>query len=201
MGAFAVTAGISIDGREDPFRAANDDYNAIMAKALADRLAEAFAEGRHRQRRASGATATQKPYPDEQSFRRNIAASGRRRAIRPPRITPKRGCSGRCWHAEKNAGIQLTEYFAMCLRPASADVYFAHPESRYFSLGKIKRDRSRLRGAQRHATSPKSNAGWGPTSTTTPPLRPLPNRLSYPRHPSDPSYPRYAVAFAPVATG
>ncbi|RMG28327.1 MAG: methionine synthase, partial [Gammaproteobacteria bacterium] len=141
LGAFAVTAGIGIERHLARFEAEHDDYRAILLKALADRLAEAFAELMHaRVRREFWGYA-----PDE---RLDNAALIREeyQGIRPAPGYP--ACPD---HTEKallwklldpvtNAGISLTESFAMVPTAAVSGWYFSHPQSRYFAVGKINRD-------------------------------------------------------------
>ena len=140
IGAFAVTSGIGLKELCDGFRAANDDYNAIMAEALADRLAEAFAECLHKMVRDEwGYGRTEGLTPAEliqESYR------GIRPAPGYP-ACPDHTEKGTIWSlldAETNTGIKLTESFAMWPGSSVSGLYFAHPESRYFSLGKIDRD-------------------------------------------------------------
>ena len=140
IGAFAVTSGIGLKELCDQFRAENDDYNAIMAEAIADRLAEAFAECLHRRVR------------DEWGYGRNEGLSNtdliqeRYRGIRPAAgypACPDHTEKGPLWHlldVEANTGMRITESFAMWPGSSVSGLYFAHPESRYFSLGKIDRD-------------------------------------------------------------
>jgi 5-methyltetrahydrofolate--homocysteine methyltransferase len=140
VGAFAVTAGIGEDEIADRFKHANDDYSAIMIKALADRLAEAFAEHLHERVRkefwgyASGETFT----PAEL-----IAESYQG-------IRPAPGYPAQPDHTEKETlfkliegeriGINLTESFAMWPGASVCGLYFSHPQSHYFGVGKIERD-------------------------------------------------------------
>jgi len=140
VGAFAVTAGLGLKEMADGFRAKHDDYNAIMAEALADRLAEAFAECLHKRVR------------DEWGYGRceNLSIDEliheKYRGIRPAPGYP--GCpdhteKGTIWQlldVEANTGIKLTESYAMWPGSSVSGLYFAHPESRYFSLGKIDRE-------------------------------------------------------------
>jgi 5-methyltetrahydrofolate--homocysteine methyltransferase len=140
LGAFAVCAG-GIDERVRAFEADHDDYNAIMLKVLADRLAEAFAERLHeRVRREFWAYA-----PEEKLSAADLIAE-RYRGIRPapgypacPDHTPK-GELFRLLDASRNAGMRLTESFAMLPAAAVAGFYLSHPESAYFAVGKIGRD-------------------------------------------------------------
>jgi 5-methyltetrahydrofolate--homocysteine methyltransferase len=138
LGAFAVTAGIGAEELAARFAAEHDDYHAIMVKALADRLAEAFAEYLHEvARRAWYETGTK--LPNEQLI------AERFRGIRPAFGYP--ACPD---HAEKaklfallgaeEAGLELTETFAMTPAASVSGIYLAHPEARYFSVGRIGRD-------------------------------------------------------------
>jgi 5-methyltetrahydrofolate--homocysteine methyltransferase len=140
IGAFAVTSGIGLKELCDGFRAQNDDYNALMAEAIADRLAEAFAECLHKRVR------------DEWGYGRAEGLSideiihEKYRGIRPAAGYPacpdhtEKGSLWRLLDVEANTGMQITESFAMWPGSSVSGLYFAHPESRYFSLGKIDRD-------------------------------------------------------------
>ncbi len=140
LGAFAVTTGIGLKPLCDNFRAANDDYNAIMAEALADRLAEAFAECLHKRVRDEWG------YGLEETFTPAELIQEKYRGIRPAPGYP--GCpdhteKGTIWKlldVEANTGIKITESFAMWPGSSVSGLYFAHPEARYFALGKIGRD-------------------------------------------------------------
>jgi len=140
IGAFAVCAG-GIDERVAAFEAANDDYNAIMLKVLADRFAEAFAERLHeRVRREFWGYA-----PEERLAKGELIAEAYR-GIRPapgypacPDHTAK-GPLFRLLDAERNAGMRLTESFAMWPPAAVSGFYLSHPESTYFAVGKVGRD-------------------------------------------------------------
>ena len=141
IGAFAVTAGIGLDKVVERFESDHDDYSSIMAKALADRLAEAFAERLHERVRKEFWAYV----PDENLSNEDIIAENYR-GIRPapgypacPDHTEKKTLF-RLLDAEKNAGIHLTESFAMLPAAAVSGLYFAHPEARYFGVGKINRD-------------------------------------------------------------
>jgi 5-methyltetrahydrofolate--homocysteine methyltransferase len=138
IGAFAVTAGIGADELAARFEAEHDDYAAIMVKALADRLAEAFAEYLHEAaRRAWYETGPKLP-------REELIAEGFR-GIRPAFGYP--ACPD---HSEKSklfallgaeeAGIALTETFAMTPAASVSGIYLAHPETRYFSVGRLAQD-------------------------------------------------------------
>jgi 5-methyltetrahydrofolate--homocysteine methyltransferase len=138
IGAFAVTAGIGVDELAARYEAEHDDYRAIMVKALADRLAEAFAEYMHEVARRDWYETGRKLSSEE-------LAAERYRGIRPAFGYP--ACPD---HSEKrklfdllgaeSIGIELTESFAMTPAAAVSGVYFAHPDSRYFSIGRIGRD-------------------------------------------------------------
>jgi len=140
VGAFAVTTGIGLKEMTDRYRADNDDYNAIMAEALADRLAEAFAEYLHKQARDLWG------YGRAETFTPEELIAEKYRGIRPAPGYP--GCpdhteKGTIWRlldVEEKTGMLLTESYAMWPGSSVSGLYFAHPESRYFSLGKIERD-------------------------------------------------------------
>ena len=140
IGAFAVTTGIGLKALCDRFRADNDDYNAIMAEALADRLAEAFAERLHKRVRDEWGYGRSEKLSNEEMIHEKY------RGIRPAPGYPacpdhtEKGTIWRLLDVEKNTGIQITESFAMWPGSSVSGFYFAHPESRYFSLGKIDRD-------------------------------------------------------------
>ena len=141
IGAFAVTAGLGADELAAHYERDHDDYNAILVKALADRLAEAFAEMLHlRVRREWGYEPRAETPPIEDLIRE------RYRGIRPapgypacPDHTEKR-VLWRLLDVETATGILLTENFAMWPAASISGWYFSHPESRYFSVGKIGRD-------------------------------------------------------------
>jgi 5-methyltetrahydrofolate--homocysteine methyltransferase len=141
IGGFAVTAGVGEEDVALRFERANDDYSKIMIKALADRLAEAFAEALHEKvRRALWAYAPDENLSNEQLIAEDYAG------IRPapgypaqPDHTEKRALFA-LLDAEKAAGVKLTESYAMWPAAAVSGLYFSHPESRYFGVGKIGRD-------------------------------------------------------------
>jgi 5-methyltetrahydrofolate--homocysteine methyltransferase len=140
IGAFAVTSGFGLKELCDQFRAAHDDYNAIMAEAIADRLAESFAECLHKRVREEwGYGRSEKLSSDELIHEKY-------RGIRPAPgypACPDHTEKGTLWDlldVMKNAGIALTESFAMWPGSSVSGFYMAHPASRYFSLGKIDRD-------------------------------------------------------------
>ncbi|NQW00727.1 MAG: methionine synthase [Rhodospirillales bacterium] len=141
MGGFAVTAGIGIDAKVAEFKAAHDDYSEILLKALADRLAEAFAERMHeRVRKEFWGYAKDEDLGNDQLI--GEAYQGIRPAPGYP-ACPDHGEKPALFallDAETNAGIQLTEGYAMLPTAAVSGFYFAHPEAKYFGLGKIGRD-------------------------------------------------------------
>jgi 5-methyltetrahydrofolate--homocysteine methyltransferase len=140
IGAFAVTSGIGLKELCDSYRTKNDDYNAIMAEALADRLAEAFAECLHKCVRKEWG------YGGAENLSTTELIQEKYRGIRPAAgypACPDHTEKGTLWHlldVRANTGIQITESFAMWPGSSVSGLYFAHPESRYFSLGKIGRD-------------------------------------------------------------
>ncbi|MBS1822151.1 MAG: methionine synthase [Acidobacteria bacterium] len=140
IGAFAVTSGIGLKDLCDEFRAANDDYNAIMAEAVADRLAEAFAECLHKRVRDEWGYGLDEKLSPEDLIHEKY------RGIRPAPGYPacpdhtEKGTIWRLLDVEANTGMLITESFAMWPGSSVSGLYFAHPESRYFSLGKIDRD-------------------------------------------------------------
>jgi 5-methyltetrahydrofolate--homocysteine methyltransferase len=140
IGAFAVTSGINLKELCERFRAAHDDYNAIMAEALADRLAEAFAECLHKRVRDEWG------YGRAENLGSEDLIAEKYRGIRPAAGYPawpdhtEKGALWRLLDVQANTGMQLTESFAMWPGSSVSGLYFAHPESRYFSLGKIGRD-------------------------------------------------------------
>jgi 5-methyltetrahydrofolate--homocysteine methyltransferase len=141
LGAFVVTTGIGLDERVAAFEAVHDDYSSIMLKALADRLAEAFAERLHeRVRRELWGYA-----PNEHLDNAAIIKE-QYQGIRPapgypacPDHTEKRTLFD-LLDAERNAGVHLTESFAMLPTSAVSGFYFWHPQAQYFGVGKIEKD-------------------------------------------------------------
>jgi 5-methyltetrahydrofolate--homocysteine methyltransferase len=140
IGAFAVTSGHGLEELIKQFKADHDDYNAIMAEALADRLAEAFAEWLHwRVRQDWG-------YGKNEGLSTEDLIEEKYRGIRPaagypacPDHTEKKTL----WElldVEKNVGIKLTESFAMWPGSSVSGLYFSHPDSKYFAVGRLGRD-------------------------------------------------------------
>jgi 5-methyltetrahydrofolate--homocysteine methyltransferase len=140
LGAFAVTAGLGADELTKQFKACNDDYNAILAEALADRLAEAFAEYLHRRVRAEWGYGKNETLTIEQLIEEQY------RGIRPAAGYPACPDHSEKWtlwqllDVEKNTGIKLTESGAMWPASSVSGLYFAHPQSKYFGVGKLGRD-------------------------------------------------------------
>ena len=141
IGAFMVTAGIGEDEVAERFKRANDDYSAIMVKALADRLAEAFAERLHQRVRREFWG-----YAPEEALSKVELVGEKYRGIRPAPGYPAQPD-----HTEKAAlfdllggeaatGVKLTESFAMWPGASVCGLYFSHSESHYFGVGKIERD-------------------------------------------------------------
>jgi 5-methyltetrahydrofolate--homocysteine methyltransferase len=140
IGAFAVTSGIGLKELCESYKAKHDDYNAIMAEALADRLAEAFAECLHK------CVRNEWGYGCSENLSSDDLLQEKYRGIRPAAGYPacpdhtEKGPLWRLLDVTTNSGIQITESFAMWPGSSVSGLYFAHPESRYFSLGKIERD-------------------------------------------------------------
>jgi 5-methyltetrahydrofolate--homocysteine methyltransferase len=141
LGAFAVTAGLGIDQHIARFQKDHDDYHAILLKALADRLAEAFAERMHqRVRREFWGYAEDESLSNEQLIKEEY--QGIRPAPGYP-ACPEHTEKALLWQllgVDKHADIHLTETYAMHPAASVSGWYFSHPESRYFGVGKINRD-------------------------------------------------------------
>src|SRR6185437_12325201 len=140
IGAFTVTTGIGEDEVADRFKRANDDYSAIMVKALADRLAEAFAESLHQRVRKEFWG-----YASDEALSRDDMIAEKYRGIRPAPGYPaqpdhtEKGTLFKLLESER-IGVKLTESFAMWPGAAVCGLYFSHPQSHYFGVGKIERD-------------------------------------------------------------
>ncbi|WP_024850226.1 methionine synthase [Hydrogenovibrio kuenenii] len=141
VGLFAVTAGIGIDEHVERFEKAHDDYNAIMLKALADRLAEAFAEKLHEiVRKEDWAYAADEELTNEDLIRERY--QGIRPAAGYP-ACPDHTEKGTIWEILKPdaaIGLEITESFAMTPTAAVSGTYFAHPDAKYFGVGSLGRD-------------------------------------------------------------
>jgi 5-methyltetrahydrofolate--homocysteine methyltransferase len=141
IGGFAVSTGFGEEEWASKFDQARDDYNKIMVKALADRLAEAFAEYLHAQARR-----IYWPYASDENLASDDLIAEKYQGIRPapgypsqPDHTEKETLF-KLLDAERQCGIQLTENFAMWPGAAVSGLYFSHPQSQYFGLGKIQKD-------------------------------------------------------------
>lgn len=168
IGAFAVTAGIGLKEIVEGFKAKHDDYNAIMAEAIADRLAEAFAEYLHKRVR------------DEWGFGRAENLSGedliqeKYRGIRPAAgypACPDHTEKAILWDlldAEQHTGIKLTESFAMWPGASVSGLYFAHPESKYFAVGKLGKDQVADLATRKGKTLAEMERWLGPWLNYTP---------------------------------
>jgi 5-methyltetrahydrofolate--homocysteine methyltransferase len=140
LGAFAVTTGVGCDELAARFDRELDDYNSIMTKALADRLAEAFAEYLHAQARRDWGFGRDEALTNDELIHEKY------RGIRPapgypaqPDHTEKRTLF-KLLDAERAAGIKLTEHYAMHPAASVSGLYFAHPQSRYFAVDRLTRD-------------------------------------------------------------
>jgi 5-methyltetrahydrofolate--homocysteine methyltransferase len=152
IGAFAVTAGIGIDAHVARFEAAHDDYNAILLKALADRLAEALAERLHLRVRKEFWG-----YAADEALDNDALIAEKYRGIRPAPGYPacpehsEKSTLFRLLDAGANAGMSLTENFAMLPTAAVSGYYFSHPGSQYFVIGRVSKeqveDYARRKGA------------------------------------------------------
>lgn len=141
IGMFAVTAGVGIEKIVEQFEKDHDDYNSIMIKALADRLAEAFAEHLHKLvRKEYWGYAADENYSNEELIKEKYIG------IRPAPGYPaqpdhtEKPIIFSLLDVEKNAGIKLTESMAMYPAASVSGLYFSHPEAKYFSVGKIEKD-------------------------------------------------------------
>jgi len=141
VGGFVVTAGIGAEELAKSFEEAHDDYSAIMVKALADRLAESFAEHMHQRVREEFWG-----YSPNESLSNEALIKEQYRGIRPAPGYPacpdhsEKATLFKLLDGERNTGVTLTEHFAMLPAAAVSGWYFSHPESRYFATGKIDKD-------------------------------------------------------------
>ena len=140
VGAFAVTTGHGCDELAAKFQADHDDYHSILAKALADRLAEAFAERLHKTAREDWG------YGKTENLGHDELVAEKYRGIRPAfgyPACPDHTAKADLWNlldAETHTGMKLTESFAMWPAASVSGLYFSHPEARYFSVDRITRD-------------------------------------------------------------
>jgi 5-methyltetrahydrofolate--homocysteine methyltransferase len=143
IGAFAVTAGIGIDEHVARFEAQYDDYNAILLKALADRLAEALAERLHQRVRMEFWG-----FEPEETLDNEALVAEKYRGVRPAPGYPacpehsEKATLFRLLDAERNADMQLTESFAMLPTAAVSGYYFSHPKSQYFVVGRVSKEQA-----------------------------------------------------------
>lgn len=141
VGAFAVTAGIGIDEHVKRFEDNHDDYSSILLKALADRLAEAFAECLHKRVRKEFWG-----YASDETLSNDDLIAESYQGIRPAPgypACPDHTEKATLWsllEPDKNAGITITESFAMLPTAAVSGFYFSHPDAKYFGTGKVKQD-------------------------------------------------------------
>ena len=166
IGAFAVTAGHGMELLVRKYRADLDDYNAIMVEALADRLAEACAERMHKVVRDAWG------YGRAEGLNTDDLIRERYRGIRPAPGYPacpdhtEKETIWRLLDVERNAGMKLTESYAMYPASSVSGLYFSHPQSRYFPVGKLERDQVESTPPAEAGTSPPPKSGSRPTSTT-----------------------------------
>ncbi len=161
VGAFAVTAGIGLEPLVRRYEAARDDYGAILAKALADRLAEAFAELLHERARREW-------YASDERLDAEGLLKERFRGIRPAFGYP--ACPD---HSEKPklfglleapaVGITLTEHFAMLPAASVSGLYLGHPDARYFAVGRVGRDQVEHYAARKGCPVPQVERWLGPS--------------------------------------
>ncbi len=163
IGAFAVTAGLGIEPHLEQFARSHDDYSAIMLKALADRFAEAAAEHFHeRVRRELWGYAATEVLTNEQLLREEY------RGIRPAPgypACPDHTEKAKLWRlldVERNTAIRLTDSYAMYPAAAVCGWYLAHPEARYFAVGKIDRDQVEDYARRQGVTTAEAERWLGP---------------------------------------
>jgi 5-methyltetrahydrofolate--homocysteine methyltransferase len=160
IGGFIVTAGIGAEELAKAYEADQDDYNSIMVKALADRLAEAFAERMHERVRKEFWG-----YANNETLENQNLIKEQYKGIRPapgypacPDHTEKESLFS-LLNGEENSGVTLTEHFAMLPAASVSGFYYSHPESSYFSVGKINRDQV-ASYAERKKWSLKETERW-----------------------------------------
>ena len=160
IGMFVVTAGIGEDVIADRFKNSNDDYSSILVKALADRLAEAFAERMHERVRKEFWG-----YAPDENFSTDQMILEEYQGIRPAPGYPaqpdhtEKATLFKLLDAERTAGVTLTESFAMWPGSSVSGLYFSHPESYYFGVGKIERDQVEDY-AERKGVTPEEIERW-----------------------------------------
>jgi 5-methyltetrahydrofolate--homocysteine methyltransferase len=168
IGGFAVTAGVGTDELAQRFEAEQDDYNAILTRALADRLAEALAERLHERARNEWG------FGADESLTHEDLRHERYRGIRPaagypasPDHTEKRTLFD-LLEVERHTAMRLTESFAMQPAASVSGLYFAHPEAFYFSVGKIGRDQVEDYAARKGQTPAEVERWLGPNLDYSP---------------------------------
>jgi len=185
IGAFAVTSGIGLKELCDGFRAKHDDYNAIMAEAVADRLAEAFAECLHKRVRDEWG------YGREEHLSNAEIIQEKYRGIRPAAgypACPDHTEKGTLWSlldVQATTGMVITESFAMWPGSSVSGLYFAHPQSRYFSLGKIERDQVTDYRDRKGMSLAEVERWLGPNLNYDPPETPSSPENPTPENPAD----------------
>jgi 5-methyltetrahydrofolate--homocysteine methyltransferase len=162
IGAFAVTSGIGLQKIVEGFKAAHDDYNVIMAEALADRLAEAFAEYLHKRVREEWGFGRQEKLTPAELIQEKY------RGIRPAAgypACPDHTEKALIWDlldVEKHTGIRLTESFAMWPGSSVSGLYFAHPEAKYLAVGKLGPDQIADYAQRKNFTVAEAEKWLGP---------------------------------------
>jgi 5-methyltetrahydrofolate--homocysteine methyltransferase len=191
IGAFVVTAGIGEDVIADRFKNANDDYSSILVKALADRLAEAFAERMHERVRKElwGYAPDENLPPDDLILEKY-------QGIRPAPGYPaqpdhtEKTTIFRLLDAERNAGVTLTESLAMWPGSSVSGLYFSHPQAEYFGVGKVERDQVEDYAERKGFTVEETERWLAPVLNYIPAGDPVPDlapgdvsKLPLPQHP------------------
>jgi 5-methyltetrahydrofolate--homocysteine methyltransferase len=162
LGGFAVTSGHNLKELVEKFKADHDDYNTIMAEALADRLAEAFAEFLHKRVREEWG------FGKVENLKPEDLIEEKYRGIRPAAGYPacpdhtEKEILWQLLDVEKNAGIKLTESFAMWPGSSVSGLYFAHPESKYFAVGKLGKDQVEDYARRKNFTVAEAEKWLGP---------------------------------------
>ncbi|WP_116644679.1 methionine synthase [Salinivibrio sp. HTSP] len=163
IGAFAVTGGIGEYALAEEYKAKGDDYNAIMIQAVADRLAEAFAEYLHQQIRI-----TLWGYAPDETLDNDALIREQYQGIRPApgyAACPEHSEKGKIWQllsVEAHTGMTLTESYAMWPGASVSGWYFSHPESRYFAVAKIQNDQRDSYAARKGWSSEEAEKWLGP---------------------------------------
>ncbi|MCY4044096.1 MAG: methionine synthase [Cellvibrionales bacterium] len=153
IGGFVVTTGINAEAIAKDFEAKHDDYNAIMIKALADRLAESLAEHMHQKVRTE-----YWGYVDTENFSNEELIKEKYQGIRPAPGYPacpdhsEKATLFSLLHAEESIGVSLSEHFAMLPAASVSGWYFAHPESKYFAVGKVDKDQVESLASRKEAS-------------------------------------------------